>query len=155
MPDSQHWPREARRPRRGGPGGNPQAQSVWPTKEAGPLGQRTDRLRSRGARRSPLGQRANVRCPTCTAQRALPNVRCPTCASYHLYRFPRRGLQTKGRRCNSKAPSWKAQGESFLALRERSPAGIQTAPTVKDQSVFIQTRTSAFERQLKNKDKLQ
>lgn len=119
VPDSQHWPREARRPRRGGPGGNPRAQSVWPTKEAGPLGQRTDRLRSRGAGRSPLGQRANVL--------------CPTCASYHLHRFPRRGLQTKGRRCNSKAPSWKAQGESFLALRERSPAGIQTAPTVKEK----------------------
>lgn len=106
------------------------------------------------AAEAPDGARSG-RGPTCAAQRALPNVRCPTCASYHLYRFPRRGLQTKGRRCNSKAPSWKAQGKSFLALRERSPAGIQTAPTVKDQSVFIQTRTSAFERQLKNKDNLQ
>lgn len=61
VPDSKHWSREARRPRRGGPGGNPQAQSVWPTKEAGQFRAEDQPHPQQRHRDGPHMQRANLR----------------------------------------------------------------------------------------------
>lgn len=75
------------------------------------------------AAEAPDGARSG-RGPMCSAQRA-PHTICTD--SLEGDRRQKVGAATL------RLPAGKHRGKSFLALRERSPAGIQTAPTVKEK----------------------